>query len=137
MSGTTEETFLERLTRIAKDIELGMGCTLEFWQDHGDEIANGRFYFQVTCERPDTFTGVMGTGYSGKAYLSEYASDSELIQIAFGLYKGYWEHEARETFKWRERRVFGPHISTEALWEVARRVDVRKPMPTPRKTGTL
>lgn len=120
--------FKERLERIANDIELGMNCQLEFWQDHGDEVVNGRFYFQIACDRLDAITGVMGRGYSGKAYLSEYASDSELIQIAFGLYKGYWEHEARETFKWRERRVFGPHISTEALWEIARRVDIRKPV---------
>lgn len=119
-----EETFFDRLTRIADDIELGMNCTLEFWQDHED--THGRFYFQISCERPDVITGVMGTGYSGKAFVSEHASDSELVQIVFGLYKGYWEHEARETFKWRKRRVFGPHISTEALWEIAKRVDVRK-----------
>ncbi|MGL4999434.1 MAG: hypothetical protein ACRC5T_10740 [Cetobacterium sp.] len=122
------ETFQDRLFRIQDEIELGMNCTLEVWQDHGDEIQNGRWYFQIACLRPDIVTGEMGIGYGGKAYLSEYASDSELIQIVFGLYKSYWEHEARETFKWRERRVFGPHISTEALWEVARRIDVRKPM---------
>lgn len=117
--------FYDRLAAVQDEIELGMNCTLEFWQDHGDEIANGRFYFQISCERPDAITGVMGTGRSGKAFLSQHMTSSELVQVAFGLYKGYWEHEAREMFKWRGRRVFGPHISTEALWEVARRVDVR------------
>lgn len=124
---TTEnatQEFYERLQRITDEIELGMNCTLEFWQDNDSDVG-GRFYFQISCERPDAITGEMGTGYGGKAYLSPHMTDSELVQTAFGLFKGYWEHEAREMFKWRERRVFGPHISTEALWEVARRVDVR------------
>ena len=120
------ELFHDRLARIAGEIELGMSCTLMIGRD--EEMPNGRFYFQVKCWRPDAFTGEGGFGYGGKAYLSEYASDNELIQTVFGLYKGYWEHEARETFKWRERRVFGPHIDTAALWEVARRVDIRKPV---------
>lgn len=121
---TTDEEFLARIERIAADIELGMGCKLKIGRD--EEVPNGRFYLQVECLRPDAFTGEMGLGYGGKAYLSRYASDNELVQTAFGLYKGYWEHEARETFKWRKRRVFGPHIDTAALWEVAKRVDVRK-----------
>lgn len=117
------ESFPNRLLRIQGDIKLGMGCDLRVAQDAQD--GQGRYFFQIQCWREDTITGEMGWGFGGKAYLSEHASDSELIQTAFGLYKGYWEHEARETFVWRERRPFGPHISTEALWSVARKVDLR------------
>ncbi|WNM65464.1 hypothetical protein SEA_PHONEGINGI_62 [Microbacterium phage Phonegingi] len=117
------ETFEQRLDRIRSEITLGMNCDLIVGRDQ--EIENGRLYFQITCWRRDAITGEMGRGFGGKAYLSPHATDSELIQTAFGLYKGYWEHEARETFVWRERRPFGPHISTEALWSVARKVDVR------------
>jgi hypothetical protein len=119
---TETETFGARLERIAGEISLPKQFTIHI----GHEINNGgRRYFQIRCEREDVITGEWGTGYGGKAYLSEHASDSELVQTIFGLYKAYWEHEARETFHWRGRRVFGPHISTEALWEVARRVDIR------------
>lgn len=31
----------------------------------------------------------------------------------------------RDRNLWRGRRVFGPHISTAALWEVAERYDAR------------
>jgi hypothetical protein len=117
------ETFPQRLAEIVREIELGMACEVIYDQDK--EIENGRFYFQIMCYRRDTITGDMGWGYGGKAYLSPHATDSELIQTIFGLYKAYWEHEARETFIWRGRRPFGPHIATEALWEVAKRVDVR------------
>lgn len=124
--------FEERLRRIVDDIELGENFSVKIGQDKEfyDQWADpsGRFYFQIVFWRKDIITGEMGYGYGGKAYLSPHASDSELVQTVFGLYKGFWEHEARETFKWRGRRVFGPHIATEALWEVAKRIDVRKPI---------
>jgi hypothetical protein len=120
---TTTETFPARLTRLASEVTLAEHFDIIIAQDK--EVPNGRWYFQITCWRRDAITGDMGRGYGGKAYLTPHATDSELIQTLFGLYKAYWEHEARETFQWRERRVFGPHISTEALWDVARRVDVR------------
>ena len=116
-----QTVFRDRLNKTVADIELGMNCNVHIGLDPDGE----RYYFQIRCYRQDVITGEMGFGYGGKAYLSPHATDSELVQTVFGLYKGYWEHEARETFKWRDRRVFGPHISTEALWEVARRVDVR------------
>lgn len=130
----SNETFERRLSQIADAIHLGMDCDLivgkdeTFYDAYGDP--DGRFYFQITCWRQDAITGEMGRGYGGKAYLSPHMTDSELIQTAFGLYKGYWEHEARETFvltnsAGESRRPFGPHIDTWALWSVARKVDVR------------
>lgn len=116
------EDFPDRLLRIVDDIELGMDCLVWIGQD--DDNEPGRFYFQIKCWRKDAITGEMGWGYGGRAYLDERASDGQLIQTIFGLYKGYWEHEARETFKWRDRRVFGPHMDVQALWEVARRIDM-------------
>lgn len=119
----TDETFRDRLVHVASEVRLGMECGILV--DRDQEVENGRYYFQIGCWRKDVITGEMGMGYGGKAYLSEHMTDSELVQIIFGLYKGYWEHEARETFQWRGRRIFGPHIASEALWEVAPRVDVR------------
>ena len=118
------DEFFARLDQISDNIQLGMNCTLEYWQDNESDVG-GRFYLQISCQRPDTVTGVMGTGYSGKTYLSPHMSDSEIVQAAFGLFKGYWEHEAREAFKWRGRRVFGPHMDVNAVWEVANKLDLR------------
>lgn len=121
--------FLKRLQRLAGEVELGMECVVKIGRDtiriDSKTSAAGRYYFQIACYRRDVITGEMGWGYGGKAYLSEHSTDSELLQVIFGLYKGYWEHEARENFMWRGRRIFGPHISSEALWEIARRVDYR------------
>ena len=123
------ETFKDRLDRIVSDVELGENFSVRIGQDEIEfegRTIPGRYFFQIAYWRKDIITQEMGFGYGGKAYLTPFASDSELVQVIFGLYKGFWEHEARETFLWRGRRVFGPHISTPALWDVAKRVDVRK-----------
>lgn len=115
----SDEPLIDRLTRIADDIELGMDCSVRVEED-----AKGCFV-QIRCYRRDVITGEMGYGFGGKAYPSEHATLSELVQMIFGLYRGYWEHEVRETFKYQGLRVYGPHISVEALMTVARNVDVR------------
>ncbi|AXH70193.1 hypothetical protein HOT74_gp82 [Microbacterium phage KaiHaiDragon] len=117
-----EDTFLTRLHGIVAEISLGMNCRVRIGQS---QERNGALFLQIVCWRMDVITKKPGLGYGGKAWPSPHATDSEIIQSIFGLYKGYWEHEARETFEWRGRRPFGPHISTEALWSVARQVDVR------------
>jgi len=115
--------FLDRLMELVSRVDLGMNCRVRIGRDH--EVPNGRYYFQIACWRMDVITKKAGWGYGGKAYLSPHMTDSELFQIMFGLYKGYWEHEARENFEVDGVRPFGPHISTEALISVARKVDVR------------
>lgn len=120
---TVDHEFLERLMELASRVEFGMQCKIKIGRDN--EIINGRYYFQIACWRMDVITKKYGWGYGGKAYLSRHMTDSELFQIMFGLYKGYWEHEARENMTVDGVRPFGPHISTEALISVARKVDVR------------
>lgn len=120
---TVDHELLERFMELASRVEFGMQCKIKIGRDH--EIPNGRYYFQIACWRLDVITKKYGWGYGGKAYLSRRMTDSELFQIMFGLYKGYWEHEARENFTIDGVRPFGPHISTEALISVARKVDVR------------
>lgn len=117
---TTTLAFHERLTRIVGDISLPEQFSVVL----GHTPGKGH-YVQIKCWRLDVITKQMGYGYGGKAYPSEHASTSELVGMIFGLYKAYCEHEARESFEWRGKRIYGPHIDIEALWEVARRVDVR------------
>ena len=114
---------VDRYHRIASEVDLAENFKIVLEQDK--EMPFGRWYYQIQCWRMDVITGIWDWGFGGKAYLSPHASDNELVQTIFGLYKGYWEHESRESFMWRGRRVFGPHIATQALWDVARRVDVR------------
>ncbi|QNJ56017.1 hypothetical protein SEA_RASPUTIA_127 [Microbacterium phage Rasputia] len=117
---------VERLEAIVSSIRLGMKCEVRL----GFSSDRDEHFVQIACMRMDVITKIEDWGYGGKAWPSRHASDSEVIQQIFGLYKSYWEHEARETFELCDelgeyRRPFGPHIDTWALWSVARRVDVR------------
>ncbi|MCR1785335.1 hypothetical protein KVF89_22535 [Nocardioides carbamazepini] len=89
------------------------------------QVPRGRWYFQVESARIDAVTGQPGTGRGGKAYLSPEACLSELVQTAFGLFKAYEEHEAREFFRYDGEQVFGPHFDVAALREIAHRTEVR------------
>lgn len=108
---------------VLEEISYKDGYGLLLAKDKKDP--QGRWYYQVECERPDTFTGEMGIGRGGKAYLSPHMTTSELTRVIFGLFKAYEEHETREFFQWRGRAIFGPHIDSEALWRVAEELDFR------------
>jgi hypothetical protein len=108
---------------VLKEISYKPGYGLVLQRDQKD--FKGRWYFQVRCDRPDSVTGEIAMGHGGKAYLSPRMSKSELTRLIFGLFKAYEEHECREFFKWRGRAIFGPHVDSDALWEVAERFDYR------------
>ena len=83
------------------------------------EVDDRGVYFQVVCERPDVITGKPGTGRGGRAYLNEAMTDDQMVRLAFGLFLAYEEHECREFFTYRGKRVFNPHITIDALAGVA------------------
>lgn len=54
--------------------------------------------------------------WSGRKWrLSKHMTRSEIVQTAFMAALACEEHECRETFKYREQAVFGPHFNVEAL----------------------
>lgn len=115
-----EVDFEELAKTVASDVAysiFGAVVWLEFRRDKADE--GGRFYYQVHAERPDTYTGEMGEGAGGKAYLSPHMIEDELVQIAWGLFQSYVIHEAREGFTYKEKRIFGPHLKVANLLEIA------------------
>ena len=109
-------TTLEELNILIADIEAEyQGIPfLIFTGEH-----QGNLWVQVGTERPDTYTKEIGIGKGGKEYVSSYATHDEVIKKIFGLVMKYVEHEAREGFKWRGRRVFNPHVTIEALHSIA------------------
>jgi len=77
---------------------------------------------RVAFDRPDTFTGELGTGFSPSVPIFESYTDGDIVRTLFGLVKALEEHECREAFQVDGSRVFGPHIELEALIEAGRRV---------------
>lgn len=119
------QALVDKLWRILGAIELAENFSLRIGVDEKVPAPYGAIFIQVRCWRRDVITGKWGFGWGGKATVSPFQTESEIVGMAFGLYKSYFEHEARETFKFEDRRIFGPHIDIRALHSVARKVDVR------------
>jgi hypothetical protein len=66
---------------------------------------DGRLYLQIADAE---WTG-------RKWILSDHMTDGEVVQTAMAAVLAWYEHEAREAFKFRGKAIFNPHLSLEAL----------------------
>lgn len=56
-----------------------------------------------------------------KWFLSLYMTKDEIVGTAMKCVLTAVEHEAREQFFYRNRAIYGPHISVDAMWEASER----------------
>lgn len=118
-----EKITLEKLENIIAEIEANyQGKPFQIFSGEHE----GNLWVQVGTWRPDTYTNIAELGKGGQAYVSEFATHDEVVKKIFGMILDYVEHEVREGFKWRKRRVFNPHVTIEALWSVALKSNWRK-----------
>lgn len=82
-------------------------------------------------DEPDIVSGDMAVQSTRKWYISPHMTRSEVVQTALLCVLTSMEHRAREGFKYRGQRVYGPHFNVEALHEAASRkaFDYRKVKP--------
>jgi hypothetical protein len=73
----------------------------------------------------DVRTFQFETQFTRKWLISPHACESEIVRTCFKCIATSMEHRAREGFKWKGARIFGPHIDIYALLEASRKVDVR------------
>jgi hypothetical protein len=74
-----------------------------------------RLYLQVTN----------GKWHGRKWMLSAHMTDGEVVQTVMAAVLAWYEHEAREAFKFRGKQIFSPHLSLQALCERAEQIEVR------------
>lgn len=117
----TTTPLFQRLVSLLSEIEYRRDGVWEI--RIGEDM--GMPFVQVRHQRLDVVTGQMGWGAGGKYRVSSHATDSEIVQATFGLFKAYEEHEVRENFYWEGARIFGPHIDIRAMHGVANQFDAR------------
>jgi hypothetical protein len=88
----------------------------------------GVFFLQVWFDAEDLVTGELDIQRGRKWYLSSFMRKSEVVMTAFKAIMTAEEHEVREGFRYRGRRVFSPHISIDALWDACHKVEIREDM---------
>ncbi len=89
------------------------------WQFHVKEDR-----FRVTFFARDQVTGNVELQTGRPWLLWPEMSDSQIVLTAWAAIEMALIHEAREEFRYRRRRVFGPHVSVDAMWQVANKLDL-------------
>lgn len=79
-----------------------------------EEIATG-FHIWIAGVQEDTYTGKPAMQEGRKWFVSNHCKPSDVVRTAFKAVSTWAEHEARESFKYKNVRVFSPHLNLEAL----------------------
>jgi hypothetical protein len=69
----------------------------------------------TTFKRPDTDTGIMGTGRGRQEFIAKGATESGVVKTAWLLAELIVRHELMEAFRYRGVRIFDPHHTVEEL----------------------
>lgn len=69
----------------------------------------------TTFQRPDTHTGVIGTGRGRKEWIPLGTTESGVVKTAWLLAELIVRHELMEAFLYRGVRIFDPHHTVEEL----------------------
>lgn len=111
---------IDEIQNIIKNITYKPGWELKL-TTRGDDVILMYWKFNA----PDTNTGVMEEWTSRKYYLSPFKTPSEIIQTAFLAAKVAEEHEILESFKYRGKVLFSPHMDLSYFINLEIPQDVR------------
>lgn len=108
------------LEQIVKDITLPENLQIKIGSH-----PEGRTYLQIfqvaTCNR----TGEPYNEGGRKWDISKYMTESEIVFTVWKAVLTFMEHELREQFMYKSKRIFDPHIDVNALLSVCEQRSVR------------
>ena len=107
--------------RVLVDVTYKDGWTLVV----GVCNTSGREYLQWKFIGPCVKTGSVSVQPGRKWWLSEFMTESEVVQTAMAAALQAEEHECREFFAYQGKRLFQPHISVRALMVACETEDAR------------
>lgn len=105
------------------------GVRYKDWRMRIDSEPDGRVFIQWLFVGRCVKSGELCEQRGRKWHLSEHMTVSEVVGTAFKAALTAEEHECRENFTWRGKRVFGPHIDVELLHQICHVEDVRDDPP--------
>jgi len=80
------------------------------------------FFIQVQLQEQCVDTKEWYTAKGRKYYISDHMIEAEVVQTALMAVLAFEEHEARERFTYKGKRLFGPHICLDALSEASGKI---------------
>lgn len=121
-STVTGVSFFEAMTALVAD---SYACAPNVDRRFFITEEDDKVYMNMAVQRPESFTGEIKQGQIWRKELYPSMSETQIAHLMIGMSIDYAEHEAREGFLWRGRRVFGPHIDLAAQWEVSETYEQR------------
>lgn len=110
---TQERKTQEQIRSILDDVEFGD------WKlrllEKGDGFLLQWIFIDIDVDDPEK--GPVPQ-HCRKWYLSPYSTDSEIVETAWKAVKIAVEHEVREKFMYKGRRIYSPHFDVEARMEI-------------------
>jgi hypothetical protein len=94
---------------------LDMGWAWEIEELVAPDGAPKGWLVNTTFQRPDTHTGVVGTGRGRKEFIPVGTTESGAVKTAWLLAELIVRHELMEAFLYRGVRIFDPHHTVEEL----------------------
>ncbi len=109
----------DHLRAILHRISFRPSCVDMGWRWQIEEISDGLrllgWFVQASFKRPDTYTGVIGTGYGRKEFIAFGVDKTTVIKTAWVCIELTIMHELREAFCFDSLRVFNPHKTIDQL----------------------
>jgi hypothetical protein len=101
--------------------------SFEHYKFYLDIDSSSKPFLYARYVEKDIETGLDELQTTRKWVLSYNMTKSELVQTAFKCCLTSMEHRTRESFKYKGRRIFGPHFDVDQLWSITRNenMDVR------------
>ena len=78
----------------------------------------GRAYIQLQYTALDSKTGTIQRWRGRKWYLSSHMTDDEVVKTVYAAFEMAVKHEVMEGFTYFGKRIFNPHASLQALYDV-------------------
>lgn len=91
------------------------GCAIAHLEDYLNHV----WFVQARLWRPDATTGVEDWGEGSKIIIENTMTEGQVVKRCFVAMRDFAEHEVREGFKWKGRRVLSPHIDINAMYDAA------------------
>ena len=75
-------------------------------------------YLQIIFEAPDNFTGIIEKQYCRKWQLSEWMTETEIVETCWKATQTAELHEMKERFKYKDQAIFNTHVNSNLLAEL-------------------
>lgn len=95
------------------------GVQFEDWKFNVEPLSDKGWLVQVVFMDADIHGGEIEEQKGRKFYISPYMIEGEVVKTAFLAVMQAMEHEVREKFLYRGKRLLGPHIAIKELMAVA------------------